>query len=369
MTTRKPSKKLLVTLLAAAVALLSPGAEAAQRATTYAEALDKAGEDGVLAFCYGPDWNQRSVRMLKSFWENPATEEAAGDAVMVAVPFYQDQNAPGADKASEIQSGLRPPHYGVCPTVFMINKEGSIYATLTGMDDFGDEQGALGAEQIKKKLAELRLQKELLAKAASASGAEKAKLLSQVADLSITPPKGIVEEIELADPEDTTGAVRRNKHNAFYGFMYEQLQTKDGFLKTDFVPDLNSIGEACHAIINDKAYRNEDRQAAYALLIGLSRAAGIPAPQLRGYITKCMKIDENTMYGKMGPALIERWTGKDSEAASGSRKKKTAAERKAEREARRQAAKAERERRKQERKARKTAKEDDAEVVGGDSDD
>ncbi len=361
MTTRKPSKNLLATLLAA-VALLSPAAFAAQRATTYAEALDKAGEDGVLAYCYGPDWNKRSVRMLKTFWENPATEEAAGDAVMVAVPYYQDKDAEGADKESEIRSGLREPHYGACPTVFMIDKSGRIYATLTGLDDLGDENGTLGAEKIKTKLAELRRQKELLAKAEAASGPAKAKLLCEVTDLSIEAPKGIVEEIQLADPEDTTGAVRRNTHNAFYGFMYEQLQTKDGFLKTDFVPDLNAISAACYSIINDEAYRNEDRQAAYALLIGLSREAGIPSNQLRGYITKCMKIDESTMYGKMGPALIEKWAGKGADAGGG-KKKKTAAERKAEREARRQAAKAERDRKKAERKARKAAKdeEEDAE--------
>ncbi len=358
MTTRKPSKNLLATLLAAVV-LLSPAAFAAQRATTYAEALEKAGDDGVLAFCYGPDWNKRSLRMVKSFWENPATEEAAGDAVMVAVPFYQDPNAEGADKAPEIRSGLRAPHYGVCPTVFMIDKDGRIYATLTGMDDLGDEQGTLGAEKIKTKLAELRRQKELLTKAAAASGPEKAKLLCEVTDLSIEAPKGIVEEIQLADPEDTTGAVRRNTHNAFYGFMYEQLQTKDGFLKTGFVPDLNTISTACYAIINDEAYRTVDRQAAYALLIGLSREAGIPANQLRGYITKCAKIDPTTIYGKMAPALIEKWTGKGSEAASGAKKKKSAADRKAEREARRQAAKAERDRKKQERKAKKAAKDEE----------
>ncbi len=358
MTTRKPSKNLLATLLAA-VALLLPAAGAAQRANTYAEALEKAGDDGILAFCYGPDWNKRSVRMLKSFWENPAMEEAAGDAVMIAVPYYQDSSSEGAGDAPMIRGSLPEPHYGVCPTVFMIDKGGRIYATLTGMDDLGDENGTRGVESIKKKLAELRLQKELLAKADDASGPERAKLLCEVTDLSIKAPKGIVEEIQLADPEDTTGAVRRNKHNAFYGFMYEQLQTKDGFLKKGFVPNLDAISDACYGIINDEAYRNEDRQAAYALLIGLSRAAGIPANQLRGYITKCMKIDPTTVYGQLAPALIERWAGKG--ASSAPKKKKTAADRKAEREARRQAAKAERERKKQERKAKKAARDEEEE--------
>ncbi len=358
MTTRKPSKNLLVSVLAA-VALLSPAAFAAQRAATYSEALDKAGDDGVLAYCYGPDWNKRSVRMLKSFWETPATEAAAGDAVLVAVPYYQDPEAEGADKAAEIRGGLREPHFGVCPTVFMMDKHGTIYATLTGMDDLGDEKGELGAENIKKKMAEFRRQQELLKQAESASGLEKARLLGAVADLSIARPKNLIDEIQLADPEDKTGQVRRNKHNAFYGFMYEQMQTKDGFLKKDFTPDVNVIGPACQTIIKDEAYRAEDRQAAYALLIGLSRVAGVPTNQLRGYITKCTKIDETTMYGKLGPALLEKWAGKG--ASSGPKKKKTAADRKAEREARRLAAKAERERRKAERKAKKEAEAEDEE--------
>ncbi len=353
MTTRKPSKN-LPALLLAAVALLSPTAFAAQRASTYSEALEKAGDDGVIAYCYGPDWNKRSVRMLKSFWENPDTEAAAGDAVMVAVPYYQDKEAEGAAEAASIRGGLREPHFGVCPTVFLMDKNGSIYATLSGMDALGDEKGTLGAENISKKLAEFRRQQELLQQAASASGTEKAKLLGAVADLGITAPKGIVDEIQLADPEDKTGQVRRNKHNAFYGFMYEQMETSDGFLKKDFVPNLSKISDACYEIINDEAYRSEDRQAAYALIIGLSRVEGIPANQLRGYITKCMRIDESTVYGKMAPSLIEKWAGKD---ASAPKKKKTAADRKAEREARRQAAKAERERRKQERKAKKEAEE------------
>ncbi len=356
MTTRKPSKNLLATLLAA-VALLLPAADAAQRAKTYSEALEMAGEDGVIAFCYGPDWNKRSVRMLKSFWESPALEEAAGNAVLIAVPFYQHRESEGAAEAAMIRGSLRAPHYGACPTVFMIRKSGVIYATLTGMDELGDEQGSLAVESIRTKLAEYRRQQELLAQAESASGTAKAKLLCEVTDLSIDAPKGIVEEIQLADPEDQTGAVRRNKHNAFYGFMYEQMQTKDGFLKTGFTPDLSTVSEACYGIINDEAYRNEDRQAAYALLIGLSRAAGVPANQLRGYITKSTKIDPNTVYGKLGPALVERWTGKDSEAAASGKKKKTAEERKAEREAKRQAAKAKRERKKAERQAKKDAEE------------
>ncbi len=355
MTTRKPSKKLLTTLMAA-VALLFPAALAAERVNTYAEALEKAGDDGIIAYCYGPDWNKRSVRMLKSFWEKPVTEEAAGNAVMVAVPFYQDNQAEGAAEAANIRGGLNWPPSGVCPAVLLMDKHGTVYANLFGMDHFGDEEGALGAENIAKKLAEFRQQKALLAQAEGLHGAEKAKVLAEVADLSIKHPKELISEIELADPEDKTGMVRRTKHDAFYGFMYEQMETTDGFLKKDFVPDLSRITPACLKVAEDEAYRNYDRQAAYALLIGRARDAGIPANQLRGYITKCGKIDPSTVFGKLCPSLIEKWVGAPG---SQKKKKKTAADRKAEREARVKAAKERRERKKQERKAAREAEEDE----------
>ncbi len=343
---------MLATLLAAAV-LLQPSAGAAQRAATYQEAQAMAGEDGIIVFCYGPDWNQRSVRMCETFWKNAATEEAAGNAVMVAVPYFQNPKSELAQKFANERGSLPEPPFGVCPAVLMYDSEGNNYATLAGMDDFGDEEGKLGAENIAKKLAELRTQRALISKAASASGVERAKVLGEVMNLGIKAPKGIINEIEIADPEDKSGMVRRNKHDAFYGFMYEQLQTKDGFLKSDFVPDLKTIGAACKKVYDDESYRPEDRQAAYALLIGLSRAAGVPTNQLRGYITKCMKIDENSVYGRMCPALLEKWVGGSSGGGGGgaSAKKKTAEERKAEREAKRESAKAERERKKQERKA------------------
>ena len=71
MTIRKLSN--LCVILGAA--LLSVG-KAAERAETFSEALSKAGSDGVIAYCYGPDWNRRSVRLLKTFWNTPEAAEA-----------------------------------------------------------------------------------------------------------------------------------------------------------------------------------------------------------------------------------------------------------------------------------------------------
>ncbi len=321
MTTRKPGK--LLTLLLAGLAFGLP-ADAAQRAQSFDEAKQKAGSDGIVVFCYGPDWNKRSVRMLRSFWQNPATEEAAGGAVMLAVPFYQDSKAKGADEAAQIRGGLAAPPFQVCPAVIMLDQSGRVYATLTGTDYLGDEAGGLGAKNIKAKLDALRRQQELMRQAEGLSGVEKAKLLREVSDLGIAHPEGLLRMIEEADPQDKAGALRRNKHSQME-FTYKQIGADGlGFTDPEAVIELSKVKEACLEVIEDEAYRPEDRQAAYNVYIGQSRRDGIGGGILRNLIRRGMKIDEETWYGKLSPTLGKLW-------GSGAGHRKSAAQRSEER--------------------------------------
>ena len=283
-----------------------------RRAATYSEALDAAGEDGVIVFCYGPDWNQRSLRMVKSFWQRKEVEEASGNAILVAAPYYQHPTEEEASESQNITSGMPAPPFGVCPTVMMFDKSGTCYANLPGKDYLGDENGDVGIKNIAEKLAALHKQQELLAQAESMSGPEKAKILGQVADLPIKKPQGIVEMIKEADPGDSTGQVRRNTHDAKQ-FLYQQMETTDGFLAKDFVPDYNKIKTECMKVVKDEALRPEDRQAAYALIIGQARREhvsgkqNIPGKQMKDFINGCAKIGPDTMYGKLSPALVGLW--------------------------------------------------------------
>ncbi len=324
MTTRKLAK--LPALLLAGAILCQP-ATAAQRAKSFDEARQMAGNDGIVVFCYGPDWNQRSVRMVQSFWQNSATEEAAGNAVMLAVPFYQDSHAKGAEEARQIRGGLQAPPFQVCPAVIMLDKHGRVYATLTGADYLGDETGELGAKNIKAKLTALRRQQELMAKAESVVGTEKAKLLLEVSDLGIAHPEGLLNMIEEADPNDKLGALRRNKHSQIQ-FSYKQIEADElGFTDPEAVIDLAKVKKACLEVIEDEAYRTEDRQAAYNVYIGQSRRDGVGGGILRNLIRRGMKIDEETWYGRLSPTLAKLWGSgaghrKSASQRSDERKKK-----------------------------------------------
>lgn len=277
-----------------------------RRADSYREALSMAGDDGVAVFCYGPDWNQRSVRMLKKFWQTKQLEEAAGGAILVAAPFYQKPTPDQSAESSQITAGMVNPPFSVCPTVMLFDKNGFMYANLPGLDYLGDEEGTLGMRNIREKIAALRERDKLMAQAEGMSGEEKARILSRVADLPIKSRPGLVEMIKSADPSDQTGLVRRNTHDAKQ-FLYKQMDTKDGFLSKDFVADYKKIQTECMKVVKDEALRTIDRQRAYALIIGQTRRERISGKQMKDYIQACHKIDTETPYGKLTPTLANLW--------------------------------------------------------------
>lgn len=303
---------------AALAAVSLSAALGAERAETYSDALSGAGEDGVIVYCYGPDWNARSVRMLESFWKSPELEKAAGNAKLVAVPYYQGDDPTG--KAADIRSGFCGPSFSVCPSVSLLDSSGNRYAELVGTDGLGDETGAAGIKAIAEKLEAHRKQLELMEKAAITEGAEKAKLISEACDLGIAAPKGAVADIEAADPDDKTGCVRRQKFDALQ-FMYKQLDTTDGFLAPDFVPDMPQMTKDCMAVFNDKSYKDRDRQAAMNLLIGANRRNFMAGGQLKNLITKDAKVNKETDYGRLLPFLVDDWGNARQKMTSEERKK------------------------------------------------
>lgn len=292
--------------LAIGALLALPAADAAQRVKTYDDATKAAGSDGIIVYVYGPDWNTRSNRMLHDFWESPELEQAAGNAVLLALPQYQDKKNKDLDNGVNIKGNLRLPGFGYCPRVVMLDEDGEIYADLHGTDDLGDTRGALGIANIRKNLELLRQRNAILEEADHEENEARARLLSKAADLPIKPQADIVERIRMADPHDKTGCLRRHEFNA-REFLYKEMDTKDGFLKPTFIPDLNLIKQHCTRVFSDTAYKVEDRQAAYNLLIGITRQNGIVAQRLKTLIRANMRIGPETRSGKAGEHIMTLW--------------------------------------------------------------
>lgn len=306
---------------------------AAERAESFEEALSKAGSDGVVVYCYGPDWNTRSVRLLKSFWNSPEAEEAACNAVMLAIPFYENEETPEAEKAKKAQGKMPRPDYMVCPSVMMFRKDGSFYAELQGSDYLGtDDKCSLGCKNMRDKIHALREQQKLLHEAeAEPDKAKKAALLAKAAEFPIRRPMKylegrlidiILEGIRKADPQDKAGYYRRLTFEP-RNYLVELMELQNGFLKHDFEPDMKKIRRRCEAIFKDKTLRAQDRQAVYNIYIGQSRRAHEPGSRLRGMIRKSQKLDENSIYGQLSPALIKLWGNLKHRPSADERKKES----------------------------------------------
>lgn len=280
---------------------------AAQRAKTFDEALGKASSDGVIVYCYGPDWNMRSTKLLETFWKSSATEAAAGNAVLVAVPFYENSYTPEARDAAHIRGRMQAPPFSVCPTLLFFDQKGRCYASMQGADYLGtDDACTEGVENIKKTLQHLRTQQSILDKARAATGTEKARLLSLAADLPIKHPPNLIQEIKTADPHDKQGYARRHEFDA-RKLMEELMRAQNGFLDPQTEPDYREIMKECEKIFKDEALKPRDRQAIYNLYIGQSRREHIQANKLKGLIRKVNKLDPETDYGKLSPTLMNLW--------------------------------------------------------------
>lgn len=337
-----PSKLIrLLGLGALLAAPLLPAEETpAHRELTYRQAQAAAGSDGIIIYQYGPDWNPRSVRMLKEFWKTKELESAAGGAILLTLPLYQ---RPTPEQQKQLQNitadmpALTGKGARVCPALIFIDKEGRVYSRLIGMEAFGDETGQEAINRIQSTLAHLRQQQKLLQLAERADGQERAKLLAEACDIPIALPTGVKDMLAQADPDDELGYTRRLDFNALH-FLYEQMETSTGFVSKDFFPNYKRVKEECFRIINDTALRTEDRQLAYCLLIGMSRKEPkITAHQLKKMIEDCGRIDPGTIYGKLTPALAQLWPELKAKTSAEDRKAERAARREAQKKSKEEA--------------------------------
>ncbi len=306
-------------LLLLLLACTCTSAWAAERAKTYNEALSKAGDEGVILYLYGPDWNKRSVKMLDTFWKTSELEHAAGNSVLVEVPIYQRPTDEQRAEQEEIQSGfpLPPPHrYRSNPTVIMLDKTGRTYAILAGHDELGEGlTGAKGCQLIQKNKGLLALQLDLMAKAEQASGLEKAKLIGQASTLGIDPPHDALEQIRGLDPNDESGYVRRLSFDP-RKFQEDHKDAKAAELEAPVMK-----------IVNDKAYSPLQRQETYCILIGQLRRDNAPKSVLKKHITDLKQIDPSSMYGQICDNLLSLWCGepapKDDNKDTDTKKKRS----------------------------------------------
>lgn len=349
--------KLLIALGFAMVACVAKGAV---KVGNYNEALKNATSDGVVVYCYGPDWNRRSVIMLDEFWKNPQAEKACGDAAMVAVPYYQRPTTEQQTEANKISGSFERRkinnQFRSFPAVCMVGKDGRIYAQLCGTDALGSEKDNYkrGYENIHRHLELYRKQTELLAQAEKAEGVEKARLIGEASTLGIYPPDGAVAQIKALDPQDTLGYVKTLNYDP-YSFNMEANAFSGCKQNSEDAFSAEKTEKRLREILENKTLTAIQKQESYAVCIGRLRKDGNGADRstLTKYIKAMGAIDPSSMYGKIVPHLLELWcnvpdrTNKDKSDKADKAKERAAA---------RAAVRAEREKARKERREQRRRK-------------
>lgn len=317
-------KKFFALMLCLVLAGTAAGPQlfAAKTVKTYAAAQKNAGKDGVLVYCYGPDWNPRSVAMLKSLWESAELKRAAGDAAMVAAPFYQNPSEKERTAAQETRKGLREPFIFSYPAILMISQGGETYYIVTGKEIYAGKEAV--AATIAEQLAHERERKELRAQANKAKGIEKAKLLGKYAetygeaifterdekvacvDMGILNRirNDLIKEIKACDPKDETNYVKQLEFDIFTTF------SKKTFPKEEKIsPDEAYDFVKKNVVENEAAYRPAQRQKLIAACASYLRRKDKNDKRIPAMLRRIVKIDSENEWASFAREFDRIWLG------------------------------------------------------------
>ena len=297
-------KNILLSCLAAVA--LTP-CMAVQQADNYEAAKDLVQEDGYILFAYAEDWDTYSKRVCEKLMAADEVVQAAGNAVFMRVPIpnYMTQERKEADK--ERFGPLQVPDAPNYPALLLLTKNGRHYSTITG-PFMRKAQPKMVADMIRERLNGLKKQTELLERAKSAQGVEKARLLgeaAQIPDVSPTERIGnILNQIKKLDPNDESGYV--HKLHDPWSFMGEVVgieKSKDP--GKGWQAALKKVEE----YLEDPGYTPEQQQVLHALAVGLLHRHGSvnDAEALRRHARAVRALVPDNYLGKSGPIAEREW--------------------------------------------------------------
>ena len=288
-------KKTLFTVLLAATmvpfALAAPKKSSSKmrEADSYAEAQKKTvPENGYVVALYADGWDKFSKKLVDSLLKDSAMKKSLADSVVIRYGAPNFASEAGNKARADKLGNLKWTGAYTYPAFVLYDKNGRQYATV--LVPYSDRENPDKiAEQIKSARESLAQQNELLEKAKSLQGVERAEALGQSAVFeNINRPDNIVKMIKEADPQDKSGYVRRLEFN-MHGYAESTAKTDDWRKTLQEVEDK----------IADKAYSDAQRQGLYCTAIGLLRRHGSTADnkKMKSYLSKMKQLDPNSIQG------------------------------------------------------------------------
>lgn len=273
---------------------------AATVAESYQAASANVTDDGYILFIYGVEWDRYGEQVCDKLMKSQAIQQAAASATLIKAPFYQTPSDADKEKQAAVWGDLplpRPMSAESYPAVQLFAKDGRHYATINGAPVVNADEKEIAA-QIEQLLQGLKQQNTLLEKAASASGVEKAKLLTQASKIpGVFRPDKVLDEVKELDPNDSSGCVfALSYHPAGWGEKNKESSYEA------YLPEMEKH-------MQNPMLSPEDKQGLYAVAIGLlqKKATFQDFATMRELAGKMKALAPESQLGRAADSVILYW--------------------------------------------------------------
>lgn len=268
----------------------------AGRASTYPDALRKAGDHGAVLFCYGAGWDQLSEQAYQDYIKSHKIDRAARAAVVVPIPLYDNPTADEKKNFDRIMGGKSlPGGIRTVPSMVIVDENGSFRASVEGADVMAESEKAL--EELAQKLKNIREQNKLLGLSERAKGERRLRLLSDAFDLGPTIPAKYLKDLPPDPKHDKNGYSAKLRFDPIA--LVASLQGKP-------LPEAEA---KVRGMMEMKSFTPQQRQLMYAALAGHFRRSGGTSAQLKQLYEEMHAADPNSMYGAYAKEAIRLWCG------------------------------------------------------------
>ncbi len=274
-------------------------AQAVQVVTNGAEAKSMVKEDGYVIFTFADGWDEYSRKACQDLMADDAVRKAAGDAVMMALPYPESPDEERKKKQQELLGGLNVPTPHSFPALVLLDKQGRHYATIFGRPVARVDAAAVAgllADRMKKWRERVRL---LAESEKAADGAQKARLLFnayQLEGLSWA-GKDFGKRLSKLDPKDSSGVLRAWNFKPYdFAKALNEKSLKDGLAEVE-------------KRLADPVYTPQQKQRICAAAVGLIRRKGglDDAQTMRKYVKRMKEYAPNTPEGKAADFIMRQW--------------------------------------------------------------
>ncbi len=268
----------------------------AGRASTYPDALRKAGDNGAVLFCYGVGWDELSDKAYQDYIKSHKIDRAARAAVVLPIPLYDNPTADEKKNFDRVMGGKSlPGGIRTVPSMVIVDENGNFRASVEGSDVMGEPEKAL--DELAQKLKNIREQNKLLGLSERAKGERKLRLLSDAFDLGPTIPDKYLKDLPPDPKHDKNGYSAKLRFDPIA--LVASLQGKS----------LQDAEAQVRGMMELKSFTPKQRQLMYAALAGHFRRSGGTSAQLKQLYEEMHAVDPDSMYGAYAKEAMRLWCG------------------------------------------------------------